>query len=331
VSDVVAAGLLFGVLAYALFGGADFGAGFWDLTAGGADRGRLVRDRIDHSLAPVWEANHTWLIYCLVIFWSAFPGAFAAVMTTMYLPLGLAALGIVLRGSGFAFRKVVVRTEQQRLGGAAFAASSIITPFFFGAVGGGIASGRVPAAGHGDPLASWLNPMSVFTGGLAVAVCAYLAAIFLTADTRRDHDVHLEEWFRRRAWAAAWVTGGFALGGLAVTRVEAPRLFGRLFAQALPLTVLAVLAGGAGLLLIRRASPRLVRAMAGLAVASLVLAWGIGQYPFLLGDHTPLRAAAAPHASLITLVVVFAGAALLVVPSLALLYVLQQRAQLESD
>ncbi|NUQ32744.1 MAG: cytochrome d ubiquinol oxidase subunit II, partial [Dermatophilaceae bacterium] len=183
-STVVAGGLLLGVLAYAVFGGADFGAGFWDLTAGGADRGRAARARIDHSLAPVWEANHTWLIYCLVVFWSAFPAAFAAVMTTMYLPLGLAAFGIVLRGSGFAFRKAVLRTSQQRLGGAAFAASSVITPFFFGAVGGGIASGRVPAGGHGDPVHSWLNPMSVLTGGLAVAVCAYLAAVLLAADAR---------------------------------------------------------------------------------------------------------------------------------------------------
>lgn len=330
-STVVAAGLLLGVLAYALFGGADFGAGFWDLTAGGADRGRLVRARIEHSLAPVWEANHTWLIYCLVIFWSAFPAAFAAVMTTMYLPLGLAALGIVLRGSGFAFRKALIRTEHQRLGGVAFAASSVITPFFFGAVGGGIAAGRVPAAGHGDAVRSWLNPMSVLTGGLAVAVCAYLAAVFLTADARRDGDVQLVEWFRRRAWAAAWVTGALAIAGLVLTRVDAPRLFGRLFAEALPLTVLSVVSGGTALLAVRRASPRLVRVLAGAAVAALVLAWGMGQYPYLLGDQTPIQEAAAPRSSLVTLVIVFAAAALLVVPSLALLYVLQQRAQLEGD
>ena len=109
-SEVVAAGLLLGVVAYAVFGGADFGAGFWDLTAGGAERGRAPRRLIDHSLGPVWEANHTWLIYCLVVFWSGFPTAFAAVATTLYLPLGLAVLGIVLRGSGFAFRHVVTST-----------------------------------------------------------------------------------------------------------------------------------------------------------------------------------------------------------------------------
>src|SRR3954452_18363901 len=128
---VAAAALVIGLLAYAAFGGADFGAGFWDLTAGGAEGGRDKRARIDESLGPVWEANHTWLIYCLVVMWTAFPQAFAAVMTTLYLPLGIAALGIVLRGSGFAFRKAVWRTSQARLSGVAFAVSSVLTPFAF--------------------------------------------------------------------------------------------------------------------------------------------------------------------------------------------------------
>jgi len=157
------------VLAYAVFGGADFGVGFWDLTAGGAAGGRDARALIDHSLGPVWEANHTWLIYCLVVFWGAFPAPFAAIMSILYLPLGLAVLGIVLRGSGFAFRKVVVHTPHQRLNGAALAASSVITPFFLGTVSGGIASGRVPSQGGATPVGSWLNPMSLLAGALAVA------------------------------------------------------------------------------------------------------------------------------------------------------------------
>src|SRR3954463_12140908 len=153
-STFAAVVLFVGVVAYAVLGGADYGAGFWDLTAGGARRGREPRHLIDETLAPVWEANHVWLIFCLVMLWTAFPRAFAAIMTTLYLPLGLAALGIVVRGSGFAFRKVVVRTSYQRLAGAAFAASSVVTPFFLAAVGGGIASGRVPLRGHGDPIGS---------------------------------------------------------------------------------------------------------------------------------------------------------------------------------
>src|SRR3954452_4267971 len=157
-STFAAVVLFTGVLAYAVFGGADFGAGFWDLTAGGAEAGRRPRHLVDEALAPVWEANHVWLIFCLVMLWTAFPRAFAAIMTTLYIPFGLAALGIVARGSGFAFRKVLVRTEHQRLNGAAFAASSVVTPFFLGTAVGGIASGRVPTNGVGDPIGSWANP-----------------------------------------------------------------------------------------------------------------------------------------------------------------------------
>src|SRR3954452_4031335 len=181
-STFAAVVLFVGVVAYAVLGGADYGAGFWDLTAGGARRGKEPRHLIDETLAPVWEANHVWLIFCLVMLWTGFPQAFAAIMTTLYIPLGLAALGIVVRGAGFAFRKVMVRTEQQRLTGAAFALSSVVTPFFLGTVAGGIASGRVPAAGHGDPVTSWVNPTSVLGGVLAVLTCAFLAAVFLTAE-----------------------------------------------------------------------------------------------------------------------------------------------------
>src|SRR4051794_3752193 len=157
-STFAAVVLFTGVVAYAVFGGADYGAGFWDLTAGGAESGRRPRHLVDEALAPVWEANHVWLIFCLVMLWTGFPGAFAAIMTTLYIPLGLAALGIVGRGSGFAFRKVFVRTDQQRVVGAAFAVSSVLTPFFLGAVAGGVAAGRVPAPRPRGPGAGWLDP-----------------------------------------------------------------------------------------------------------------------------------------------------------------------------
>jgi cytochrome d ubiquinol oxidase subunit II len=329
VSDVIAGGLMLGVLAYAVFAGADFGAGFWDLTAGGAVRGRAARALIDRSLGPVWEANHTWLIYCLVVFWTAFPAPFAAVMTTLYVPLGLATLGIVLRGSGFAFRKVLVRTDHQRVAGAAFAASSVLTPFFFGTVAGGIASGRVPADGRGDALRAWINPTSLLTGMLAVAVCAYLAAVFLTADARGSGDATLQTWFRRRAWAAAWVAGAVSVAGLAVVHADAHRLFTRLLGPALPAVIVSVCAGAAALTLIRRAAPPVVRVFAAAAVGALVIGWGVAQYPDLLGTHSPIDAVAAPRASLIALAVIVTAAILLVVPSFVLLYVLQQRAWLE--
>jgi cytochrome d ubiquinol oxidase subunit II len=317
-SDVVAVALLIGVLAYSVFGGADFGAGFWDLTAGGAERGRAPRALIDHSLGPVWEANHTWLVYCLVVFWTAFPTAFAAVMSTVYIPLGLAVLGIVLRGSGFAFRKVVDETRYQRMAGAAFAASSVVTPFFFGTVAGAIASGRVP---DGGAIGSWVNPTSLLGGVLAVAICAYLAAVFLTADAPAD----LQAYFRRRAWIAAWAAGAVSLAGIFVLRSDAHRLFDGLLGRALPAALLSVVAGLVALILLRRAAARLVRTLAALAVAALVVAWGVAQYPDLLGTHAAIADVAAPHASLVALTVIVGVAIVVVTPSFALLYTLQQR------
>src|ERR671920_1027529 len=142
VAEVVLAVMFVGLTAYALFAGADFGAGVWDLVAGGTRRGRAPRDLIEHSLAPVWEANHVWLIFVLVVMWTGFPPAFAAVASTLYLPLTLAALGMIARGAAFAFRKTVPSLSVQRMFGAAFAFSSFVTPYFLGAVVGGIASGR---------------------------------------------------------------------------------------------------------------------------------------------------------------------------------------------
>jgi cytochrome d ubiquinol oxidase subunit II len=322
--------LFAGVVAYAIFGGADFGAGFWDLTAGGVERGRRPRHLIDLSLAPVWEANHVWLIFCLVMLWTGFPIAFAAIMTTLYIPLGLAALGIVARGSGFAFRKVFVRTDQQRVVGAAFASSSVVTPFFLGTVAGGIATGRVPTRGYGDPIASWLNPTSLLGGVLAVLTCAFTAAVFLTAEARRRDERDLEVWFARRAQVTAIVTGVVALAGIAILRADAPRLFHGLLTRGLPLVVLSGLCGLAALFLVRRGAPRLVQGLAVGAVGAVILGWGVAQYPYLLGTHLAIRVAAAPTPTLWSLTVVAAAALVIVVPSLALLFTLEQRGRLEA-
>src|SRR3954453_21187431 len=235
--------LLLAIVCYVVLGGADFGTGLWDLTAGGADRGARPRRLIDHAIGPVWEANHTWLIFCLVLLWSGFPTAFSAIMTTLYIPLGIAALGIVLRGSGFAFRKVSMRTAEQRLNGVAFAFSSVITPFCFGAVAGGIASGRGPSTGSGDPVTSWLNPTSVLGGVLAVLTCSYLAALFLTADAQRAGAPDLARWARRRAIGAAVACGLVAVAGLFVLQHDAHRLYSRLVTVGWPLIALSALAG----------------------------------------------------------------------------------------
>jgi cytochrome d ubiquinol oxidase subunit II len=332
VTTTVAVVLLGAIISYGVLGGADFGTGLWDLTAGGAARGARPRSLIDHAIGPVWEANHTWLIFCLVLLWTGFPIAFSAIMTTLYIPLGIAAFGIVLRGSGFAFRKVSLRTAEQRLNGVAFATSSVITPFCFGAVAGGIASGRVPAAGHGDPLASWLNPTSVLGGVLAVLTCAYLAAVFLTAEAHRAGEPDLEQWSRRRAISAAIAAGAVAIAGLFVLHDDSHRLFVHLVDRGWPLIAVSALAGLAALLATALAPLRnrhaLVRPLGALAVASILAGWGVAQYPYLLGTHLSIYDASAPAATMNALGVVALAGVVVVAPSLAWLLVLTQRGRL---
>ncbi len=330
-SDVVAVILMVGITAYALFGGADFGAGFWDLTAGGAKRGATPRSVISHSIGPVWEANHVWLIFCLVVLWTAFSEAFASIMLTLFVPLSIAALGIVFRGSAFAFRKEVTRTSSQRNFGAAFASSSVIVPFCMGAVAGAIASGRVPAGGKaGDPWSSWLNPTSILGGVLAVTVCAYLAAVYLVWDARRLEAPDMVEYFRRRAVVAAVVTGIVALAGIWVLHDDATYVFHGLTSRALPLVIISGLCGLGSLGLLLRANHSGARIVAMGAVAAIVFGWGVAQYPYILPTSLKLSAAAAPDATLWSVVIVFVVAAVVILPSLGLLYYLDQRDLLET-
>ncbi|MEU1595869.1 cytochrome d ubiquinol oxidase subunit II [Streptomyces sp. NPDC005708] len=327
-STLIAAILFVGVIAYALFGGADYGAGFWDLTAGGPARGRHARELINLSLSPVWEANHTWLIFCLVTIWTGFPQAFTAITTTLYIPLGLAALGIVARGAGFAFRHVLTRSRGERISGAVFACSSVLTPYFFGTIAGGIASGRVPSAGHGDALTSWVNPTSILGGVLAVTVCAYLAAVFLTGQAQRRGDTSLEKAFRYRAFGAGIAAGLVALAGVFLLHTDSPRLFHQLRTVGAPLLAVSGVCGLAALLLLRRGRPSVVRTLAAIAIATVVAGWGVAQYPYLLGTHLTIQHAAAPAASLWVLFVVTCVAAGLIAPSLLVLYSLQLRRKL---
>jgi cytochrome d ubiquinol oxidase subunit II len=187
----------------------------------------------------------------------------------------------------------------------------------------------VPTAGHGDPGTSWLNPTSLLGGVLAVLACAFTAAVFLDAEARRRDEPDLERWFRRRARVTAVVTGAVALAGIAILGSDAPRLFHGLLTRGLVFVVLSGACGLGALVLVNRAAPRLIQALAVTAVGAIVVGWGVAQYPYLLGTHLSIARAAAPTATLVALTVVAVAAVLLVVPSMALLFVLQQRGRLE--
>jgi cytochrome d ubiquinol oxidase subunit II len=330
-ADAAAAILWVGATFYALFGGADFGGGFWDLVAGGPERGQRPRDAIQRSLTPVWEANHVWLIFVLVVLWTAFPPAFKAVMTTLYVPIALAALGIVLRGAGFAFRKSIVGLRGRRAMGATFAISSLLTPFFMGTVIGAIAAGNVPADGNGDPFSSWLQPLPLLIGAMFVATGAYLAAVFLVGDSRRAGDEEIERYFERRALGAAVIAGALAGAGLFALHAEARYVFDRLVDQGLPLVVLSLLCGAALLAVLLRGGRKPLRPLAAGAVVAVIWGWGVAQFPYLLPESLRIDQAAAPDPTMTMVFIVFAAAAVVVLPSLALLYTLAQKDLLESD
>jgi cytochrome bd ubiquinol oxidase subunit II len=283
-SDVAAALIILGLTAYLLFGGADFGAGLWHLS--GRDRGL-----IEHAMGPVWEANHVWLIFVMVLTWTAFPPVFAGIAAAYWVPLSIAALGIVARGSALAFRKVV----PERYAGT-FSAASLVTPFCLGAVAGGVTLDR-----------AWLSPPALYAGLLTTGLCVYLAAVYLTWDAHRAGDAGR---FRAHALRAGCGVGVLALAGV-------PVVGGGLASS--PLILVSAAAGVASLVLLWRRSYLAVRATAALAVGAVL--WGAAARADL-----GLADAAAPDSVLSVVFVALGVGGVLLVPSLIWLYVLFQRA-----
>jgi cytochrome d ubiquinol oxidase subunit II len=325
-ADAVGGILLGSVTLYAVLGGADFGGGLWDLLAGGDRRGSVPRRLIDDTITPVWEANHVWLVFDLVIFWTAFPHAFAAVMTTLALPLWLALLGIVLRGAGFAFRKEVHGLGTQRLFGATFAFSSLLVPFFMGTVVGALATGRVPADATRASLSAWTSGTCLLTGFLFTSACGYLAAVYLTGEAARGGDDGMARYFARRATGAGLVTGALSLAALA--SLHGSLLYDRLTGRALPLVIVAAVTGLAVLVLLLSGYRRSMwlRALAALGVAAVVWGWGVAQYPVLLpGTGLTLTTSGAPNQTFVAIIWLFVLVVVLVAPAFGLLYVLQGR------
>jgi cytochrome d ubiquinol oxidase subunit II len=333
--DVPVVFVLVGLTLYAVLGGADFGAGIWQLTAGGGKEGEMIRDHAHNSMAPVWEANHVWLIFVLTVTWTAYPSAFGAIASTLSIPLFIAAIGIILRGAAYALRAGTATARERRTLDTVFAVSSILTPFALGTMVGAIAARRVPvgnAAGH--LLSSWTGPTSILVGVLAIATSAYLAAVFLAADARRSSaggaaDRELEASFRMRALIAGLIAGAIALAGIAVLHSDAHPLYHRLLhSDALAGLIVSLLAGLLTLELVRRSRFETARYTAALAVAAVIGGWALAQNPILLRGLT-VRQAAAPHDTLVVVIVAVLAGAVILFPSLALLFRLVLRGQLD--
>lgn len=315
-----------GVVAYAALGGADFGGGIWDAFAHGP-RKAAQRQAIARAMGPVWEANHVWLIFVIVLVFTAFPPAYAALSVGLYIPFHLVLLGIILRGAAFVFRAYSPQSARStapppgaRRWGAVFGAASVITPALFGMCLGAISSGALRIA-DGQVLAggppAWLTPISIAIGALALSICAYLAAVYLANET----DGALREDFRREALLAGTFVVALSVIVLPLLRSGAPHLWnGLLGGRAAPVVGIGIVAAlASGWLLLRRRY-RLARIAAVAQVVCLLVGWALAQYPFLIYPDLPLRAAAAPAPTLrFVLYALPAGMAVLI-PSLWLLF-----------
>jgi cytochrome bd ubiquinol oxidase subunit II len=320
-AEVPLALMLVGLTAYAVLGGADFGAAFWQLGARGGTRAEARREHAYRAMGPVWEANHVWLVFVLAICWTAYPEAFASIFSTLSVPLFVAALGIILRGTAYAVHAGTAREIERQAVDSVFSASSILTPFALGTAIGGIASGRVPVGNaEGDLLTSWVNPTSFAIGTIAVATGVYLAAVYLAGDAARAGLDDLTAAFRTRALAAGAVTGTLALAGLLVVSLDTERLRDGLFDwPAILAVVVSAAAGLATLELVRRNRFEPARYLASAAVAAIVVGWALAQRPELLPGLTVEQAAAERSILIATIVGVAVGIAVLV-PSLAVLF-----------
>jgi cytochrome bd ubiquinol oxidase subunit II len=314
--------ILAGMTAYTVLAGADFGAGLWTLLAVGPG-GQRIRDEARHAMGPVWEANHVWLIFVLVVGWTAYPVAFGSISSTLAAPLLIAAIGIIFRGAAYALRGQGSSRGAENL----LAVSSVLTPFALGTAVGAIALGRVPVGNAaGNQLTSWLNPASVLIGALAVVFSGYLAAVYLAADSTRSPERSVATPFRHRALAAGLASGGLALAGLLVMRNSGLDLTR---GGALAAVCVSGVAGLLTLGLCWRSRFGLARLTAALSVAAVVVGWAAAQTPRLLPGLTVTQAAAGPS-TLVALIIAVCGGAVILIPSLVLLFTLFLRGQLDT-
>jgi cytochrome d ubiquinol oxidase subunit II len=304
---VVALVALLAIALYAIFGGADFGGGVWDVIASGPRRDQQ-REAIAHAIGPVWETNHVWLIFCVVLLFTCFPPAFAALAVGLYFPLTFALVGIILRGSAFAFRSQQYRSEPSaQYWGHVFGIASILTPFFFGAAVGGLTQGRF----------AWTSPFALTVGLFAVTLCAQLAAVFLTMETTAE----LRGDFRIRAILATFALATVGALALAIAAATTPATFASLLqARAWPPIAAAMVLGLAALGLLWTGRNAAARVVVALETVAILIGWYASAAPYLIPGEMTYAQAAAPDITLNAFLWIVASGAILLVPSLILLF-----------
>jgi cytochrome bd ubiquinol oxidase subunit II len=328
------AAILVGVVlvAYAVLGGADFGGGIWDLLATGPMAAR-ERSAIARAMGPVWESNNIWLIFVLVITWTAFPIVFAGVSTALFIPITLALIGIVLRGAAFSFRSNYGMEVGAGLAwGRAFSGASVITPFLLGTVAGALASGSIrvtspPLQVQANIWTTWTTPFALACGLFAVGLCSVLAATYLSVDSRNTGDEVLTQLFRQRAIVAGAVTAVLGAVAAVLAISEAPVLWNGLTGRALPISVAAVLLGLTTAAALLTNSYLAARVLVAGETLCILAAWGVAQWPYLIVPNVTVQNAASPASVLGPMLIVAVLGLVILIPALVyLFYIFKRRA-----
>ena len=317
-ADLVAVVALVAITAYGVLAGADFGSGVWDLFASGP-RKRAQREALAHAIGPVWEANHVWLIFAVVLLFSSFPRAFWALSVGLFAPLHLVLVGIILRGAAFVFRAYGSSTEPARTRwGTVFGAASVVTPWLLGTSLAAISSGALRV--HGETITVgrvWTSPLGIALGALTLTACAYTAAVFMTVETNGE----LREDFRRRALLSGTLVVALSVLTIPLLGIEAPALRdGLLRGRASPVVALGTLAAlvSGGALVLRRWAQARVASVAWVALE--ILGWGISQHPYVVYPDLTLQNTAAPEGVLRFVLWTTPPGLALLLPSLWLLF-----------
>ena len=310
--QILLAVLVAGIVLYTLFGGADFGVGVWEFSTA-FQSSEKEREHLYRAIGPVWEANHVWLIFILVILFSAFPPAFAAICRFLWVPLLLALVGIIFRGVGFAFRSYAAGlVRHQAFWGIVFSVASTATPFFLGAAFGAMASGKE----------EWLSPFSIFSAFFFVGACAYLSAVYLAREAQTDRNADLETLWQRRAVTMGIWMGVLALAGLAIIATDAPVLWEGFKKKSWIFVIFSSVSGLLSLTALQYRRFFLATFCSQSAVIGVVLGWIAAQYPVLVWPALTVNMAKSPDPALWAMIFSLAIGSIFLIPSLAWLFYL---------
>jgi len=336
IANVLLSILWLALFIYTIFGGADFGAGMLELFAVG-ESGARQNVLIDESIGPVWESNHVWLIFLLVVFFTAFPPAFAAINVVLFIPLLLAVIGIVLRGSSFVFKThgIINKSRNVKILSRTFSVASAMTPFFLALSAAAIASGVIHVQNESQVVTNtgsdWLTPFALTIGAMALTLCVTISAVYLTVEATSRGDTELAEVFRRRGLIAGALTAALGLLGLILSPSEASFLWNGMLDKAIAVVIVTMLVGvaAAAALWFRRYGWARVLIVA--EAAFLLLSWGVSQYPYIIPPDVTAANASSPQETQVFLLVGIIIALIIVVPSLWFLFYVFKLKKVKAD